>query len=228
MKRKHIIICICSVTVLAVCAIGWTILAAKNDRVFVESEKRLTDGVIEYNPLPAGWYYRGRLLYRIGKVKDGNAIYALDEDGIFVQERKSWYEDVGRRQWMLSSYELPDFSKGGFHIMARRNGVVLLSEPTNEEFLTWYQAYLQEPIPLQALKHDYSQYLAQIYFHDDLIPNLEFDSQLELYLVDRTIYIIKYEMTSNGWLTIGAFGSDTALYQEMMEILQGNRKADYP
>ena len=63
---------------------------------------------MDYIRLPEGWRYSGKYPYRIGRVKDGNALYAADENETIVNKRKNWYEDMDRGTWMLSEYNMPD------------------------------------------------------------------------------------------------------------------------
>lgn len=187
------------------------------NRVFTISGDVMTDGVLSYRHLPEKWIYRGDYPYRIGRVQDGNKLYASDKNGFFVQEAKKWYADMAYRPWVLSTVELPEVPTDNVdvYVAVQQQGEFVLSEQGHNAFMAWYLENL--PGEAEGLQYLYTQPFAGIYFEMSSVPELQYDLDYRIVRGDGVLYV-----TNSDCLVIGTFGPETLLYQEIEAFIASN------
>lgn len=184
-------------------------------RVFTQSTKMLTDGERVYIRLPNNWSYQGDYPYQIGRVKGGNALYASDENGTFVQEEANPGACMEFAPWVLSSEEVPRVPMDNVDVYigvyGEGYGRFKLSEQAQAQFMAWYLEHL--PGVADGTRH-LEDPLACIYFLMTSNPDLEYNLRYHLVQRDGVLYV-----TSRDWMVIGTFGPETLLYQEVEAYL---------
>ncbi|MBQ7278428.1 MAG: hypothetical protein IJR17_04420 [Clostridia bacterium] len=211
MKARLWMFALVAVMVLSFCiACGQSKAPMSGSTEFVKSISSMTNGTLEYKRLPKNWRYRGKYPYRWGTVKGGNKLYASDEEGSFVQERKSWFQDMDYAPWMLSSIELPKMPVEDIDVHISRASCVI-SGAALDEFMEWYRTYAAEGTVLSD--SSWTKTFAVIYFTLTSNPDLEYDCRLSL-----RDGIEGIEVLNDKSQVVNIIKPDTALYRQISDF----------
>ena len=208
------ILCFVLIVAFGGCEVKQPIDEQADSRVFVIKDGKMTDGELIYKRLPDNWVYRGKYPYKIGTMKDGNALYASDKNGTIVQEAKSWYQDMEYWPWVLDSVEFPPEPDETFKVCISpfKGKGFYLSEKAREEVITWYLDGRKNSF---GITHDHV--FASVFFEmEESVPGLYYDGNYWLVFKEERLMIV-----DNSDVIRGEFSPDTAFYQEVLDATGG-------
>lgn len=213
MKRRYRAIIVCMIFLMFTASLGCrTVLytdAAAADRVFTISGDTMSDGKTTYKPLPKNWRYYGDYPYQIGSVKDGKALYASDETGMIVKEKKPLFADMDYISRVREDIDLEHMSEKDYCIVVdnARSGELVLSEQAKAEVLDWYRAYQNRRNESDTAYHGKTG--SKMYFAHPALHDLRYKSEFLLASDADAIYVVDLDGHA-----LGTFRTDTAFFRE--------------
>ena len=182
------------------------------DRVFIISGDTMSDGDLNYRRLPKDWRFEGDYPYQIGTVQGGSALYASDETGTVVKQKKPLLADMDYVSYVRSDIDLESMSEADCSLIAEiyHVGELTLSEQAKTEFLEWYHAYRNGKSVSYTVYHGISR--SKIWFSYPSFNGLQYKGQFIIVCEADAISII--DIDGN---VLGSFAPVTALYREISD-----------
>ena len=155
-------------------------------RVFYFSNNGYSDGSTDYELLPEGWMFDSKSKTCIGTIDDMR-MCALDQEQLFIQPEKHWYEDVDYTIAKRSDVVMPDVmdEDADIYFYRAQNGFstkLKLSLQACEEFRTFYQ--VQDDLiskSLQSAIWSETKPIATIWFLYPTIEGLRYGDQTNVF-----------------------------------------------
>lgn len=220
MKMKKRVSVLCIVLLHLICFVNCQIKPLTDTkaliRVFTQEEDILTDGIVTYTKLPDHWRYTGEYPLKIGRVNGGNSLYASDETGMIVKERKSVWADMEYSPWIREDIELPEIPSEDSTVIIKtkdRHSYTLYGS-AREEFIRWYRCYLEETNDYSDLKLSDLQPCASITFSIDTLPNFEYSNRYWIKVDKDRVYITDADLQ---YCILVTFDVDTSFYKWVIE-----------
>lgn len=122
-------------------------------KTFTRNWGGLTDGEISYSFLPHEYDYRGDMKKLVGFVDGGSAVCS-SEDGLFIKENESIFQDVPNNELVRDDFKLPKPEESNCEaVFVARGGAAALSDTAKEE-LFWLFEMLDTAKPNGELKNE--------------------------------------------------------------------------
>ena len=181
-----------------------------NQEVFVYGDGKLSNGTLTYIDFPQYWHYKGDYPYRFGKIKGGKTLYAADENGTIVKEKKPFLADMDYTPWIREDMVLPDLCGDKIAVMVNfmDNTSFSLEGKAKEEFIEWFRKYKTNE--KKGFYSTSNKPIGNIVFESLEIPGLYYYCDFLIIQLSNSIVIV-----DNFDKKIASFGQNTEFYHDV-------------
>ena len=200
------------------CAMG----CKANQRVFTYQDGGMTDGTVKYIAFPKSWYYYGDFPFKIGKVKNGNAVLASDENETVIKQRDDLFADMGYALFVREDVSFPDVYDRNNQVLlydyGRSLDPLVLSETAKDELLTILESIEQSnPETITKVRYIKPSYIR---LQNPQLKNMTYFFEPSILLIEKKVYIGDYPGTNGGFDAQYLVDSESDLYREVFAFRQ--------